>query len=55
MAKPKGTVRLRHRKEPHLEVQLFEDQETKKVTGHLINWQKGQVTSFEEKKEEAKE
>jgi len=48
MAKPKGVVKLRHRKEPHLEVHLFEDQETGKVKGHLVNWKKAQVTAFEE-------
>jgi len=51
MAKPKGVIMLRHRKEPHLEVHLYEDQETMKVTGHLVNWRKGKVTTFQEKEE----
>lgn len=51
MAKPKGVVRLRHRKEPHLEVHLYQDQETKKVIGHVVDWERGKVTSFEEKEE----
>jgi len=54
MAKPKGVIKLRHRKEPHLEVHLYQDQETKKVKGHVIDWERGKVTSFEEKDKEAK-
>ena len=53
MARPKGVVKLRHRKEPHLEVHLYQDPETKKVTGHVIDWQRAKVTSFEEKEEGA--
>lgn len=55
MAKPKGVQKLRHRKEPHLEVHLYQDQKTKKVKGYLVDWEKGKVTRFqEENKEEAK-
>jgi len=53
MAKPKEVVKLRHRKLKHLEVHLYEDPETGKVTGHLVNWQKGKVTTFQENKEGA--
>ena len=50
MAKPKGVVKLRHRKMPHLETHLYEDPEGK-VTAHVVNWKKGKVTTFEEKQE----
>ena len=55
MAKPKGVVKLRHRKEPHLEVHLVQDQETKKVKGYLVDWEKGKVTRFQEEKPEDEE
>jgi len=50
MAKPRGVVKLRHRKEPHLEVQLYQDQKTRKVTGHVIDWERGKILRFEEEK-----
>lgn len=53
MAKPPNVVKLRHRKLKHLEVHLYEDEETGKVSGHLVNWEKGKVTPFKENKEEA--
>ena len=52
MAKPPGVVKLRHHKEPHLEVHLFQDQQTLKVTGHCIDWRRGKVTSFSEQESE---
>lgn len=56
MAKPKGVIRLRHRKEPHLEVHLFQDQKTKKVKGHVVDWERGKVVPIiEENKEETKD
>jgi len=50
MAKPKGVVKLRHPKMPHLETHLYEDPEGK-VTAHVVNWKKGKVTTFEEKQQ----
>jgi len=49
MAKPPGVVKLRHRKLKHLEVHLYEDPETKKVKGTLVNWRKARISTFEEK------
>jgi len=49
MAKPKGVLRLKHRKEPHLEVHIYQDPETKRLITHIIDYERGQVTSFKEK------
>jgi hypothetical protein len=55
MAKPKGVIKLRHHKEPHLEVHLYQDPETRKVIAQVIDWERGKVIKSEENKEEAKE
>jgi hypothetical protein len=48
VAKPKGVVRLRHPKEPHLEVHVYQDQETKEVTVTLLDWERARVLSWAE-------
>jgi len=56
MAKPKGVIRLRHRKEPHLELHVWQDPETKKIITHVVDYERGKVVSYQEKtKEEAEE
>lgn len=55
MAKPPSVIRLRHRKMKHLEVHLYQDQKTRKVKGHLIDWTKPRVTTFEEDTERGAE
>lgn len=53
MAKPKGVIRLRHRKEPHLEVLLYQDQETKKVTAICVDWERGKVLQLKEEESQS--
>lgn len=53
MAKPQSVNYYRHRKNKHRQVITYEQPDgTLKIK--VVDWQKGQVTSFEEKKEEAK-